>query len=507
MGKLQKFQMRNFESWASPGTMKKHHLGALFLQAPQQATELMVQLLAFHTGKTLNTFLSKFPTKEFDTDDEYTWNVIGSARKNIPLVEARTADNVVIDSTYSNSTVGANGEPFYLVFAEDWFGDRETIVGELNEIYPLIVLGTGHNEGTNVVYKVELGGGITTGIPVEEVMPGKRFSAEYAAVEGGLSRKVGAVRFAAPIAMRNEFSHIRLDTKVSGDLLNSKVAFGIPVVVETNGRYKAQVEDMWMHHVQWQFEQQWDEYKNNIIAWGRSNRNMNGEYLNHGKSGEVVRLGAGLFEQMSYGNTSYYNTFSLKMLEDALYELSAAKLGMNERTFIIRTGERGAIQFHKAVLDTVSGWSAFTVNADAVGMVQKTNSPLHQNALAAGFQFVEFRAPNGVVVKLEVDPFYDDPVRNKIMHPNGGPAMSYRYDIFDIGSKDQPNIFKVAVKGQNADFTSYAWGFRDPFTGRMGNPHMSHDEDSASITKFTTTGACVLDPTRTMSLIPAMLAG
>ena len=506
MGKLQKYQMQTFKSWANPDTLKKHHLGALFLNMPQLATDIMVQLLAYHSGKTLNTFLSQFPTKEFDSEEEYTWNVIGSARKNIPLVEARDADGSVIDSNTATN-VGINGEPFYLVFAEDWFGDRETIVGELNEIYPLIVLGTGRNEGTNVVYKVELGGGVTTGMPADQLQPGKRFSADYAAVEGGLSRKVGAVRFAAPIAMRNEFSHIRLDQKVSGDLLNDKIAFGIPFTVQTNGRYKVQVEDMWMHHVQWQFEQQWDEYKNNIIAYGRSNRNQNGEYLNIGKSGEAVRLGAGLYEQMSYGNTSYYNTFSLKLLEDALYELSAAKLGMNERTFIIKTGERGAIQFHKAVLDSVSGWSAFTVNADAVGMVQKTNSSLHQNALAAGFQFVEFRAPNGVTVKLEVDRFYDDPVRNKIMHPLGGPAFSYRYDIFDIGSMDQPNIFKVAVKGKSADYTSYQWGFRNPFTGQMGNPNMSYDEDSATITKFTATGICVLDPDRTVSLIPAVLAG
>lgn len=48
------------------------------------------------------------------------------------------------------------------------------------------------------------------------------------------------------------------------------------------------------------------------------------------------------------------------------------------------------------------------------------------------------------------------------MSPNGGPAFSYRYDIFDIGTMDQPNIFKVAVKGQNGDFTSYEWGLRNP---------------------------------------------
>lgn len=48
---------------------------------------------------------------------------------------------------------------------------------------------------------------------------------------------------------------------------------------------------------------------------------------------------------------------------------------------------------------------------------------------------------------------------------------------------------------------------RNPFTGQKGNPNMSFDEDSAIIHKMTTTGICVLDPTRTMSYYPAVLAG
>lgn len=466
----------------------------------------MVQLLAWYKGKTLDTFLSQFPVKEFDSDDEYTWDVIGSSRRNIPLVEARDIDgNIITSATATN--VGVNGEPFYLVFAENWFADGEVIVGELNEVYPIRILGDARNEGTQYLYKVELMGGITTGMPKDELLAGKRFSVEYAPVEKEFSRKVGDIRFASPVSMRNEFTTIRIQHKVSGAMLNRKVAFGIPVTRETNGRYVKDTVNMWMHEVQWELEQQWNDYKNNVLAFGRSNRNLNGEYLNIGKSGEVIRMGAGLYEQMEVSNTMPYNTFSLKLIEDALYELSAAKLGMNERTFVIKTGERGAIQFHKAVLDTVSGWSAFQINGDAIGVVRRTNSQLHENALAAGFQFVEFQAPNGVKVKVDVDPYYDDPVRNKIMHPNGGPAFSYRYDIFDIGTMDQPNIFKCAVKDQNGDFTSYEWGLRNPYTGQMGNPYASHDEDSATIHKMTTTGICVLDPTRTMSLIPAILVG
>lgn len=111
---------------------------------------------------------------------------------------------------------------------------------------------------------------------------------------------------------------------------------------------------------------------------------------------------------MEVANTFFYNVFNIKLIEDALYELSAAKLPMgNERTFLIRTGERGAIQFHKAILQTVSGWTQFTLNGDALGIVEKTQSNLHSNALSAGFQFVEYKAPNGVRVKIEVDPYYD----------------------------------------------------------------------------------------------------
>ena len=160
---------------------------------------------------------------------------------------------------------------------------------------------------------------------------------------------------------------------------------------------------------------------------------------------------------MEVSNTTYYNTFSLKALEDALYYLSASKLDFGERTFIVRTGELGAILFHKAVKNDVSGWLPFEIDNSSVGVIQRTNSPLHQTSLAAGYQFTEWRAPNGVVVKLEVDSYYDDPVRNKITL-NGRPAFSARFDIFDIGSMDQPNIFKVAVKGQEGDMTSYQWG-------------------------------------------------
>lgn len=449
-GKLGKFQMLGFQHWK--GLTKENHLGSIFQTSPQKATNLMVQLLAYHRGKTLDTFLNQFPVKEFEDDSEYYWDVIGSSRRNIPLIEARDENGNVVTS--ASGMIGVGTAPFYLVFPEDWFADGEYIVGNLNELYQFRILGDARMEGTNAVYKVELAGGNTVGCPAERLLAGERFSVESAFVEKELSRKVGDVRFSSPVSMRNEWSTIRIQHKVPGSMLNKKLAVGIPGVDKATG--KKMVKNMWMHVVDYEVECQFSEYKNNALAFGRSNRNANGEYMNFGKSGNVIKTGAGLYEQMEVSNTMYYNTFSLKLLEDALYELSAAKLDFGDRYFVIKTGERGAIQFHKAVLNTVSGWTQFVTDGNAA-IINKTTSNLHSNALSAGFQFVEYLAPNNVRVKIDVDPYYDDPVRNKVMHPLGGVAMSYRYDIMYIGTMDQPNIFKCKIKGDD-EYRGYQWG-------------------------------------------------
>src|SRR5574344_193970 len=141
MARLGKFQMLTFSHWK--GLTKDNHLGSVFQLQPQKATSMMVQLLALYRGKNLETYLSQFPVKEFDTDDEYTWDVIFSSRRNIPLVEARDMSGTLIES--GNAAV--NGEPIYLVFAEAWLADGNGIVGEKNEIYPFRLLGEGKQEG------------------------------------------------------------------------------------------------------------------------------------------------------------------------------------------------------------------------------------------------------------------------------------------------------------------------------------------------------------------------
>ena len=505
---LGKFQMLEPKGWK--GMTSKNHLGTVFGAKPQLASVKMHQLLAWHRGKNLELELMKFPTKYFETDDEFIWQLVGSSRRNLPLVEARYQGSLV---EAADDNIGQGRTTFELVFEEDWWADGNVIVGEKNELYPIRVLGNPKVEGpTKYVYTCEVTGRAYNGIPGEELIGGKRFSKDFSPVEQELSREQGDIRFASPVSMRNDWTSIRLKHKVAGSQLGRKLAVGMPIV-DKNG--KEHVVDMWMHHVDFKFEEEFQDEKNHALMYGVSNRDGSGEYYNYGKSGNVIKIGDGIRAQMQYANTQYYSSGRniLKTIESALYSLSAGKLGFGDRRFVLRTGEMGASLFHKAVLNTTSGWMASNyIGSLSLGnpaIVSKTQNKLHDNALSAGFQFVEFRAPNGVVLTVEVDPWYDDKVRNKVYWKTEGlegPAESFRFDIMYIGTTDEPNIQLAKIKG-NEEFRGYQWGpFANPFTGETNNSAASFDEDASVIHKKGTFGVFILDPSRTMSIIPSVLA-
>ena len=110
----------------------------------------MVDIVAYNRGITLNTYIIKLPVRSFQDDSEYYWDIISSARKNIPLVEARKEDGSQVTAK-STGMVGAGTTPFYLVFAEDYFGKGEVIFGNLNQVYPIRILDDARFEGTNTV--------------------------------------------------------------------------------------------------------------------------------------------------------------------------------------------------------------------------------------------------------------------------------------------------------------------------------------------------------------------
>jgi len=501
-------QMTGVTAWRGTVT-KDNHLYNIFRTNPQMASDIMTVLMSSMHLPTLDSYLSReVPTREYEDDSELFWDVVTSSRRNIPLIEARRCDGTVVEAGQDN--VGVGFEPFYLVFPTDWFALGEVLWGNYNETYPVIVKEPGKAEGVNTVYYVEpFGANGADGIPAERLLNGELFSWAYAPVEDNFSRKVGDVRFSAPVSMRADWQRLRIQHKIGGKELGKRLACHIPITKEVNGKIQHTTVDRWIYNVTWKIEETWNEYKSNALDRGVSTKMDNGEYSNFGLSGLPNRQGAGFRQQIAAGYQQYYTKFTMGLVEDALYGISAGKLDYSKRKFVLRTGERGAILFSREAKKEMSGWIPL-YSASAPSYISKgpeTNFTNGNAATIADLQVTRWLSANGLEVTVMVDSSKDDIQTNKIMHPLGGTAESYRFDIFYAADEEQPNVQKCTVKGQ-PELRGYQWGpFSNPFTGEFNNNYASYDEDSAVVHYKATIALVLYDPSRCISLIPAILQG
>ena len=498
---IAKYVMSKGKHWS--GLTTRNHLGAIYQSKPQVASKITGILLQAAGLKNLDTVLSQFPVKYIDDEGDFTWKLAGAHERNIPLIRAE-----VDGSAVTGTGVGAGRKEIQLIFGEKWFTDVHVIAGNKPDLYQYRILG----EPVQIApaefsYTVEVWGGSDTllGVPAAELAAGERFSIEGAPVERTMSIKGADIQFSSPFVLQNTISQLRVEHTMPGNMINFKsnnddVFFAKIESVDKAG--KKHVSNVWQQEVMWRFEQQVSRLKAYTTMFGKSNRSEDGEFLNTGKSGFKIESGSGIREQMDVSNVILYNTFSLTVLEDMLHNLSEGKLDFSDRKFVLRTGERGAAQFSRAVDSDGTAWNKITAQNPAT--IKQASSNLHSNALKGGYQFTEYEFANSIHVMIEVDPMYDDKVRNKIKHPSGGVAESYRYDILFMGSTEEPNIQKIAIKGME-DIRDYQAGFRNPFTGEVGGGNMGRMEDSATLTGYCMLGAMVKDPSRTASLVPTIL--
>lgn len=488
--KLSPLQMTDATSWK--GLTTENHLGAIWSTSPQKVSDMIMTVQQNYFGNNIDSVLSRFPTLEFDTDDDFTWDLQSQGLDNIGLVECRI-DGVAITPA---DEPGKNFTTFELVFPKNWFSDTERIVGELNEVYPVLIIDEPVREGFNWVYTCRMDSGDNNMfLPYEEAVAGKRFSGEFSPVERTMSRKGREIKYKSHISMRNSFSQIRIQKKTPGNLSNRKMGSYFKGI-------DGKIVKFWQHYESFMFDNAFREDINKLIMFGTSNKSADGQYRIKGKSDYAITEGAGIRQQMEAANSSFYNVFSIESLSSRLLDLSEGKLKTDERGFVLRTGERGAYEFHKS-LEKYSQLFTPLLNTDRM---YKASSGISKMELGYGGQFVEYKGPNNVQVNLSVDSMYDDRNRNKMIHPNGGVVESYRYDIFDIGtSEGAPNIQKVGVKGQPI-IHKYIAGLRDPFSPDGSVSAIGTAEDAWEEHKYYCGAAIVRDPSRTASFIHNMQA-
>jgi len=488
--------LQEFDQKEWGGLTTKNHLGAAYMIKPQEASKFVTMIYQANVGYTdLDTFLSQYPTIYLETDDEYTWDVMAGGERNIPLISAWTGSPTgVLTAVTATTKTGVGFSEFTLVFPEAYFFDVNIIFGH-KEDYQIQIIDDPVPYGTNWKYRCKL----VTGdpelyIPYEELTAGKRFSKQYSGVESTLSKKGGKTHYTSPFKMKNYFTRLRLQDTVPGNMIRR------PVGVRFKNPISGDMVTAWEEYRDWMFELEFRMEKNNALYYARLNRADDGSFKNKGKSGYEYEQGAGLRQQIESSNLEFYptNDFDIEWLTNKMLDLSVNKLAMDSRRFVLRTGERGMVQFSKALENYAS---LYTPLNDQTRVAMKSGNTLQYRG-----QFLDYIGPQGIHITLQHDSMKDNTVHNKDLHPDGGPVSSYEYDILDIGTVNgEPNIQKVAQRGME-DIRGYEPGLRNPFSPTDQMSVMSTSTDGYTHHRMWIGGVMVKDPTRCLVIKPQIAA-
>lgn len=486
---LQKYEPKD---WS--GLTTENHLGAMYALKPQVVDELIDRIYAVNLGgDDVVSFLKKFPKKYIQADQPYSWFLQGADEKNIALVDYFNGDLAT-----KPARPGIARSQFVMLFGEKLFDATDVIVGEKPDLYKLRIVKDPERFGVGYAYTVELvTGNDTLFVPAADLAEGTRWSKEYSLVEQTLSKRGGGVNHTSPFKMENTLSMIRKGYEVPGNMIrmgkNTPLAFSFR---DQDGNIQTQ----WIKKLDWDFMTQFRREKARLLVYGNSNKMSNGSYGNIGESGFEIRAGFGLYEQMSPSNIFYYNSFDVDWLTEIAIGLSVGKLPEDQRRFVLSTGEYGMFQFHQAVEAKASSWTP-NFNQDRI--------TISGNKMTYRGQFLEYRAVNGIVFELMHDPRKDDPVRNKLMHPQGGLASSREYDLFDFGTANgEPNIQLVGLEGDE-EIYRYIPGLRDPYSAynnTTGPTMTASSVDGYEVHRAFIGGVYIKNPMRCARIIPAILA-
>lgn len=487
------FQKYEPKDWA--GFTTSNHLGAIYAQEPLVVSNILENIYKVNLGNDLISYMSQFPTLEIDDDLPYEWFLKGADEKNIALIGVYDMAGTALGNT---AQPGKNFTRFKMRFGENYFSKTHVIEGEKPDLYKILIVSDAVKAGNYYDYTVEL---ITPNenmwVAMEDLAANTRWSISYSVSTQTLSSTGSDIRFTSPFKMHNWLTMLRKKTVVPGEMIrkgkNKPLAFSFKT---DDGK----VHTTWLNYLDYQFYTEFRREMARLLMYGQSNRKSDGTYANIGDSGYEIRTGSGLREQIAPANIFHYGEFDLDQLIDFAHnQLSINKLPEDQRSFTLMTGEQGKKVFSRAV-EQYAGANVLEYARQPLG---SGSSATYQRS-----QFVKVVDIQGIVLNVVHNPDYDNNIRNKMLHPDGGVAESHRFTILDFGTdQGEANIRKVVLKDQPEIYGIVA-GLRDPYTpgGKGMSPkQMATGIDGYELHRAGWCGMMVKNPMRCGEYIPQIL--
>jgi len=416
-------QVYQGKSWS--GLTTDNHLGSVFNEQPNLVSSIMSRVFGMYSYAGMDALFSMMGAEEeLPSDADFEWYLKGDDEKAVAIVGFNAADVL---------RPGVNQTIFELVLAEKYFAFTDKLVFD-DRRFAVRVMDEPIASGANWVYRVQImTGDNTLFIPPALLTAGRRVSKDYSPQEKTLSKTAGETHFSSPFKMRNSFSTLRKTYTIPGNMHDR------PLVIEMLDPKSMKSTKIWTQYAEWEFMCQWYKEKNRNLMYAESNKGVSGLYNMNGASGFPVIEGAGIRQQISPAYKFQYTQFTIEWLEDVLLNLSINILPEDKREFVALTGERGFVQFHRALENHAARFQPLD---------SRRITGSGQNLGFQG-QYREYMGPQGIKFTLIHLPEYDNVVSNRLMHPDGGPVESYRYTILNFGThKGKKNIRRVYPKGR-----------------------------------------------------------
>lgn len=455
MGRLQNKMIVKHMPWHANMT-ELNHLGAALIAKPQVFENKMTQLFTTqrYSDNPLTAMLAGKSERTISSS-EWEWQMKGATTR--PLVCMGNVEPV------ANTTPGRFKRDFKLYLDEDWFVPGDIIhPGTSNKKYQVRIQTQPQRAGKGFVYEVRgMWDDPQMSMPLEFLKQGMQWAKLFSQYEEAAEQS-GSTQYSMPVMMRNRLSRFRKKYRVTGDAANEVLAVRMQ---GSDGKYY----DSWIKYAEVEYWEQWYRELERGYWYSRSTDTV------LGANGRPIYSGPGVQEQLEDSQQQYYSVLTAKLVEEYLMDIfySRVKPGKSRKIKGF-TGEYGMIQFHRAIQDWATK-KGFIQVVDQM-FIDKTQSPYHENALVAGYQYVKYRMANGAELELVHNPLYDDREINFEIDPvTSYPMESQRITFLDFSGEGEGSNIQLVDKA-NSFKHAYIHGLHSPF-GPVQNKAAAHSGD------------------------------
>lgn len=479
MAKLQSSLITKQMPWHANMT-EKNHLGKALIIKPDVFEGYMTQIFTskFYSDNPLTAALTGSDRKKTINGTEWEWSLRGATTRPLVIVEN------VLDATVTRPGIGKT--TFRIKLDEDWYKAGD-VIHPGNKKYQVRIQEVVGRKGNGTIYLVRLmSDNDSAFLPLAYLKVGTLWAKLFSQYEEAAEQS-GSTQYALPITLKNRMSRYRKMYEVTGDAANEVLAVKIP---DSTGK----MHDTWIKYNEVEYWQQWYRELERGAWYSRSTDTV------LGANGRPIYSGPGVQEQLEDSHTHNYSFLSAKLIEEYLMDIFYGRIKPGQKRSIkAYTGEYGMIIFHNAIQDWANQ-SGFIKIVDQF-MIDKTKSEYHQNAFAAGYQFVKYRMANGSELELIHNPLYDDREINFEIDPvTGYPIESMRFTFLDFSEGGVKSNIQWIDKANGLKL-GYVAGLHNPFGPNTNQSLMSHAGDYYEMHVQKQFGIHIEDVTRCGELI------